>query len=592
MGVYSEISIKVGDKFIEEYLSFSLHQEMLKPHVLIIRIRKDQIEQEPGFFDQSKKLIGKPVRITNKSLFKESNEFTGLVHHVRNILSHEHDGDLVELHASSPDIQMKDVNHYFSYENIFLDALVKKIVDRYAIAAKDIKPKNNPQLKYVVQYNENGFDFLKRQAIRFGEWFFYDGKTLRFGSLPQKTIKLEFGKDLHELEYGQHLNSFFYKYVGHDYELDRHVSIDSAIANRRIPTFSKHAFDESKQVYTHAANHYFHGSIPGKTNYQQLHEVTHLSKASAISQLMFCRGKTDHAGMSLGCTIEMENDSKTRNGRFVVVELEHHSDINGHYYNEFVAIPSDTEVPHYTNPEIQCFATPQSAEVIANNDPKGMGRIKVSFYWGQMHGLQTPWIRLLTAHGGSDKGIHFLPEIGEEVLIGFEGNNPDRPYVAGSLYNGKNKPLPRWRSQNNDFKSLRTRSGHTIEIIDKAGQEEIRIYDKEFNNYNYAITLASHSKQILIEAKGDMEIKADNLKINVNKEIEVKASNIKHKASSNIDISANDSINISASNNASIKTNNKMTLNGGVSLEQKASGSVVIDGGLKLEQKGAIVKIN
>ncbi|MEC3874209.1 phage baseplate assembly protein V [Chryseobacterium sp. T9W2-O] len=33
------------------------------------------------------------------------------------------------------------------------------------------------------------------------------------------------------------------------------------------------------------------------------------------------------------------------------------------------------------------------------------------------------------------KGFHFIPEIGEEVLVGFEGGNAEKPFIMGTHYN-------------------------------------------------------------------------------------------------------------------------------------------------------------
>ncbi|GAL64992.1 phage baseplate assembly protein V [Algibacter lectus] len=56
----------------------------------------------------------------------------------------------------------------------------------------------------------------------------------------------------------------------------------------------------------------------------------------------------------------------------------------------------------------------------------------MQFPWQKPTGETTPWIRVVTPHGGGDKGFHFIPEVGEEVLIGFEGANAERPYMMGS----------------------------------------------------------------------------------------------------------------------------------------------------------------
>ena len=122
----------------------------------------------------------------------------------------------------------------------------------------------------------------------------------------------------------------------------------------------------------------------------------------------------------------------------------------------------------------------QVAIVKENSDPDSMGRIRVQFPWQKETGELTPWLRIVTPHAGGEKGFHFIPEIDEEVLIGFEGGNAERPYVLGTLYTGGANPAG-WNTQNNDVKALRTRSGHTIELNDADGSEFIMITDKNRN---------------------------------------------------------------------------------------------------------------
>ena len=58
----------------------------------------------------------------------------------------------------------------------------------------------------------------------------------------------------------------------------------------------------------------------------------------------------------------------------------------------------------------------------------------MQFPWQEEENGLTPWIRVITPHGGKDKGFHFIPEVEEKVLVGFEGGNAEHPYVLGVLY--------------------------------------------------------------------------------------------------------------------------------------------------------------
>lgn len=64
-----------------------------------------------------------------------------------------------------------------------------------------------------------------------------------------------------------------------------------------------------------------------------------------------------------------------------------------------------------------------------NNEPMGMGRVRVQFPWQEEKNQITPWIRLIQPHSGAGKGFHFIPEIGEEVLVGHESQNAEKPFV-------------------------------------------------------------------------------------------------------------------------------------------------------------------
>jgi len=82
------------------------------------------------------------------------------------------------------------------------------------------------------------------------------------------------------------------------------------------------------------------------------------------------------------------------------------------------------------------LAETQMATVLSNADPQGKGRVRVRMNW-QTNGMQTGWVRVMTPDGGSsddvksNRGFVFIPEIGNQVLLGFRHGDPTRPYVMG-----------------------------------------------------------------------------------------------------------------------------------------------------------------
>ncbi|MCQ2159196.1 MAG: phage baseplate assembly protein V, partial [Bacteroidales bacterium] len=100
-------------------------------------------------------------------------------------------------------------------------------------------------------------------------------------------------------------------------------------------------------------------------------------------------------------------------------------------------------VPRYIPPYNKCAesvpASPQIAVVTADNDPRYIGRVRVRYTWQNYTEKGSPWVRVLAPLASSSGAVHFQPKKGDEVMLGYIDGNIDRPYVAGSLFNDKDK---------------------------------------------------------------------------------------------------------------------------------------------------------
>lgn len=108
-------------------------------------------------------------------------------------------------------------------------------------------------------------------------------------------------------------------------------------------------------------------------------------------------------------------------------------------------------------------------------DPDGQGRVKVTLPWSPDTGSERyeAWARLATMMGGNNRGSWFIPDVNDEVLIGFEGGDPRRPYVVGGLWNGSDSPPDSMDGAGNNYrKVLRSRNGVKITLDDTDGQEK------------------------------------------------------------------------------------------------------------------------
>ena len=180
----------------------------------------------------------------------------------------------------------------------------------------------------------------------------------------------------------------------------------------------------------------------------------------------------------------------------------------------------------------------QPARVIDNNDPLKSGRVRVQFPWQEAKGQKTPWIRLIQPHSGAGKGFHFIPEIGEEVLVSHESQNAEKPFVMGTHYNGAETSS--YHTSGNDKKVIHTRSGTKIILNDAEGS--VFIEDPSGNTY-------------LMDGQGNINVNAPkNMTFTAGENVTITAG-MNITASAGMNISENAGINHSSFAGAMILQN-------------------------------------
>jgi uncharacterized protein involved in type VI secretion and phage assembly len=109
-------------------------------------------------------------------------------------------------------------------------------------------------------------------------------------------------------------------------------------------------------------------------------------------------------------------------------------------------------------------------------DPDNQGRVKITLPWAPDtgNGKYEAWARLATLMGGNNRGTWFVPDVNDEVLVGFEGGDPRRPFVVGALWNGSDGPPETMDGGGNNYKKvIRSRNGVKITFDDQDGQEKL-----------------------------------------------------------------------------------------------------------------------
>jgi uncharacterized protein involved in type VI secretion and phage assembly len=183
------------------------------------------------------------------------------------------------------------------------------------------------------------------------------------------------------------------------------------------------------------------------------------------------------------------------------------------------------------------------AIVTNNKDPDGLARVKVRMPW-MADNVESDWARLVTPMSGAQRGIYFLPEVDDEVLVAFEHGNPSTPYVLGGLWNGKDKPPESNSDGKNDTRTIKSRSGHVIRLVDKSGDERIEIVDKSTKNQ---IVVSTKDNTITISADADVTISSAKGKVTLTgaKGVEITSkAGVKVEAGGNLDLKAGPQLNV------------------------------------------------
>jgi len=141
-------------------------------------------------------------------------------------------------------------------------------------------------------------------------------------------------------------------------------------------------------------------------------------------------------------------------------------------------------------------------------DPDGEARIQVEFPWLD-ESYRSGWAPIAFPMAGKSRGMYFMPEEGDEVLVAFEHGDMDHPYIVGFLWNGVDKPPD--DEINFSVRRLRTVSGHVIEFNDDKNQILIKTKGKqqilmEDDPAKITISTANETKIEMNDSPGSVKI--------------------------------------------------------------------------------------
>ena len=469
----------------------------------------------------SKEWLGKDiiVKAANKPFF------CGIV---TNIELHRDGSDFgcIQVSGYSSTYRMETAPSCYSWNDRSIGDVVKSLCSDGKVQLA-LNAAHKKQLDYICQYEESDFDFVRRLALQYQEWMYYDGLKLVFGKprrLPD-PIKMEFGTSLSSLNIGLQTlarpEQVFTFHSGANREMDRKTP-DKAYGHDRM---AGDAFRAALPSYPKAARQY---SIQRVSSIDDLENYVLLKQAAETAETHYVTAESQDPRLHVGSVISLYssflkgvgNLSQESLGDFIIIEMTHEVSESCYYKNRFKAIPGT--VMSLPNPKVEMpLAETQMATVLSNADPHGAGRVQVRMNW-QTDNMRTSWVRVMTPDGGgskdvkSNRGFVFIPEVGDQVLLGFRHGDPARPYVMGSLFN---RVTGSGGFAANHKKSLTTRSGSTVTFDDTAHTillQTTRANKIFVDELNGTITISS-AEEVNVNTKNVNINASENMNVNVGK---------------------------------------------------------------------------
>jgi phage protein D/phage baseplate assembly protein gpV len=224
------------------------------------------------------------------------------------------------------------------------------------------------------------------------------------------------------------------------------------------------------------------------------------------------------------------------------------------------------------------------ALVTSVQDPEKLGRVKLKFPW-LSDSYESDWARVVQAGAGDGRGLLVLPEVDDEVLVGFEQGDIRWPYVLGGLYNGVDKPkddpdLIDTSAGKVDRRWFRSRTGHLLSFDDGVDGGGILL---ETGDEKHVLSLSTASSRVHISSNGDVLIEAGKVTVKADSDLALEAqSSLTLKAPK-----------VSLNGDSSVELKSAAALNvQGATVSVKGQASTDIDGGATCSVHAGLVRIN
>jgi phage protein D len=422
------------------------------------------------------------------------------------------------------------------------------------------------EIPYVVQ-TTNDYAFLWEIARKIGYDWWIDAGKLSFKPSPTTAgPTLKFGDTLVDfrVRYSGAVKGSKITVQGWDPDTQKAVSGDDAttLTGTAMPAIGSNALFATEgraKAKDGWAKEYKTGAYPVTTT-TDAQTIAKSLALQADATEVFARGKAlSTPTLVPGKAVKIENMGTKVSGSYYVTTVEHSwGDGESGVQTRFTAgnkqpVGLADLVGGGGNADPSWGTAGLVVGVVTNIEDKDVGgRVKVKFPTLSAAD-ESDWARVISPGAGPERGLQFMPEVNDEVIVGFEQGDFGRPVVLGGVWSKKNKQAIEKAEATVKSRIIKTRLGHTIELMD--GDDDAKkavvitladaktklnlAQDKiELEANSKPLTIKSGNASIAFDASGNITIKGQKVTIEATTDVAIKGVNVKADASAQMGLKA------------------------------------------------------
>ena len=580
--IYSD-GDRINDSF--EAISILIHKEVNRiGRATLVFEAGDMPMKEIPESDDETFAPGKNIRVEAGYQSNERIVFDGIVI--------THNVDIPEDGAATLEIECADFvfpatfarkNNYFEQQTD--SAIISAILGTYSDVSATVDATTVTHAE-LVQYYCSDWDFICSRADANGLIILSDGKAVKVikpAVSASPVLKVTYGEDLIAFRGELQTSDQTMGVDAYAWDIASQKMIKAASAT---PTLNEQGDQTPSALSESVGGERWNIQTESYGDSSQLQ--TWADAQSLKAGLARIRGEIKFQGSSLavpGCLITLDGLGKRFNGDAFIGFVEHQ--IGEGEWITTAGMGIDPEMAAQ-NPDV---VTPPASGLLPgieglhigvvkklDGDPAKEFRIQV-----EIPLLNTDknlvWARLSNFWSSKSFGAFFIPNIGDEVVLGFLNNDPTYPVILGSMYSSAN-PAPLEIDKKNPIQLLQTKNGIKLEMDDEnkvvtvttPGANKVVLSDKD-----KSVTMADQNGNKIVLSDSGILIQA--------------AKEITIKAGTEVKVDAGTNASVKAGVNATVKGTN-VELTADASFTAKGNASAELSAAGQTAVKGAIVMIN